>query len=523
MTMGALGAAAVLPAPLLELVGIHKSFGGAQALRGADLQVQAGEILGLCGENGAGKSTLLKVLSGVYPAGSFRGEIRIGGQPVRFAGTRAAQAAGIAIVHQELMLVPQLSVADNLFLGREPGRFGLIDQATTLQRARALLVRFGCGDIDVEAPAGSLGIGLQQIVEIVRALSFEARILVLDEPTAALTADESERLMTWLRGLRAAGTTCVYVSHRLDEVFALCDRVTVLRDGLTAGTVAVAGTDPQRVVALMVGREIHGGGPAASPVPGAAAQPVLDVRELLVHTETGAVAVGPVSLSVEAGEVVAVCGAMGAGRTALLSALFGAARGRVQGEVRLDGQAARLDTPQRAARAGLCLVPEDRKGAGLVLSMSALDNLNLPGLDLGPVLIDELSAESGARQRVAEIGLRGAPDEPVQTLSGGNQQKVALGKWLSRQPRVLLLDEPTRGVDIGAREEIYVLIEALCRRGTAVLMASSDLGEVLRLSHRVLVLRRGRLQGSLDNRGGGVTQADIVALSTGAGDGTGER
>lgn len=268
--------------PALEMIAIEKSFGGVRALQGAALEAASGEILGLCGENGAGKSTILKVLSGVYPYGSYKGEVRVGGVEQRLRGTTDAQRAGIAMVHQELMLVPELSVAENLLLGREPTRFGLVDDATVEASARAMLQRFGFAEeIDAIAPVGELGIGLQQIVEIVRALSYEARVLVLDEPTAALTHREADRLMEWLRGLRAAGTTCVYVSHRMDEVFSLCDRVTVLRDGRTAGTRVTAETTPGEVIALMVGRTIDTRPPAKAPA-SSAARSALTVRDLKV-------------------------------------------------------------------------------------------------------------------------------------------------------------------------------------------------------------------------------------------------
>jgi D-xylose transport system ATP-binding protein len=522
----------------LELASIHKSFGGVQALRGADLEARAGEILGLCGENGAGKSTILKVLSGVHPFGSYTGTVRVHGEARQFRTTRDAEDAGIAIVHQELMLVPELSVAANLALGREPTRFGLLDDDAVEARAIELLAKFGvAGDVDPRAPVGTLGIGLQQVVEIVRALSHDASsarprarpgILVLDEPTAALTQQETERLMQWLRDLRAAGTTCIYVSHRMDEVFELCDRITVLRDGKTVGTVDAKTTPQGEVVAMMVGRAIEKG-QRAQAFDAANAKPALAIRALSVplpgaaRDEAGARthAVRDLSLEVRAGEVVAVCGAMGAGRTALLSTLFGAAERGYTGEVTVDGRAVTLGDPRDAIREGFALIPEDRKGRGLVLGMSVAQNLALPparskvarALEwLG--FVDDEEEQVVAGKRIDELHIRGAASAEVATLSGGNQQKVVLGKWLESPPRVLLLDEPTRGVDVGAREEIYGLLEELGRKGVAILLASSDLPEVLRLAHRVIVLRHGRFVAALDGRS--CTEEEIVALATGA-------
>ena len=527
--------------PALEMIAIEKSFGGVRALQGAGLQASRGEILGLCGENGAGKSTILKVLSGVYPYGSYKGEVRAFGVEQRLRGTTDAQKAGIAMVHQELMLVPELSVAENLLLGREPTRFGLIDDAALESTARAMLLRFGFADeIDATVPVGELGIGLQQIVEIVRALSFEGRVLVLDEPTAALTHREADRLMEWLRGLRAAGTACIYVSHRMDEVFALCDRITVLRDGRTAGTRVTAETTPAAVIALMVGRTIDARPPGPTPASAtSAAKPALSLRDLRVglpgsrrtrSQRRGAwpaagerLAVNGVSLTVREGEVVALAGAMGSGRTAVLSTLFGCALGPVAGEIRIGGEIAELDSPRAAIARGVALLPEDRKGRGLVLDMSVAQNLALPWLSSPDVmgawaragLVDEAAESTMAARRIAELRIRGEASALVSTLSGGNQQKVVLGKWLERPPRVLLLDEPTRGVDIGAREEIYGILAELTKRGVAVLLASSDLLEVLRLAHRILVLRHGRIVGELD--AASATEEAIVHLSTGAG------
>ncbi len=535
----------------LELVAIDKSFGGVHALAGADLAARPGEILGLCGENGAGKSTILKILSGVYPATSYGGRVQVRGEQRRFMTTRDAEEAGIAIVHQELMLVPELSVAANLALGRENvgktrfggllGLVGLVDDDAIEAHARTLLAKFGVErDIDPSAPVGVLGIGLQQVVEIVRALAQDAKILILDEPTAALTGKETDRLMEWLRGLRNAGTTCIYVSHRMDEIFTICDRITVLRDGKTVGTVDAKTTAADDVVAMMVGRTIGGKDARAIALAGdGSPTPVLELRDLSVRlpgiaieaTDGGgsaspedrvrAFAVEKVSLSIQPGEVVAVCGAMGSGRTALLSTVFGCAEHGYTGSIRIRGSEVMLTSPRDAIAEGVALVPEDRKGRGLVLGMSVGNNLTLPPLRsmlaralewIG--LVDDEQEELLAKKRIEELHVRGTAGVEVATLSGGNQQKVVIGKWLEMAPNLLLLDEPTRGVDVGAREEIYALLGALAKSGTAVLLASSDLPEVLRLAHRILVLRHGKVVAELD--GPTATQEMIVTIATGA-------
>ncbi|MCU1280761.1 MAG: ribose transport system, ATP-binding protein RbsA, partial [bacterium] len=443
---------------------------------------------------------LLKILAGVYAHGSFDGAILVDGAPRALRSTAEARAAGIAIVHQELMLVPEMTVAENLLLGREPRRFGFVDDAALEAHARALFARFGEDGIDVRAKVATLGIGVQQIVEIVRALQDDARLLVLDEPTAALTGDEAARLFDWLRALAARGTTCIYVSHRMDELFTLCHRITVLRDGKTVGTVETAQSSGPEVVRMMIGKE-----QAVSSQLSAVSSDAATILELRRLTVDGALT--DVSLKVRAGEVVALAGAMGSGRTALLSTLFGCANTRVSGEILVDGVAVALDSPRAAIAAGFALVPEDRKGRGLVLDLTVAENLALP-----LALADGDAAETIARARIGELRIRGRADSPASTLSGGNQQKVVLGKWLHRPPRLLLLDEPTRGVDVGAREEIYALVAALCARGVAVLMASSDLPEVQRLADRIVVLRKGRVVTELP---AGSSQDHIVAHSTG--------
>jgi ABC-type sugar transport system ATPase subunit len=384
-----------------------------------------------------------------------------------------------------------------------------------------MLDEFGLGELVAAGQrVGDLGIGLQQIVEILRALSRSSRVLVLDEPTAALTDQETERLFGWLRALRANKTTVIYVSHRLNEVFELCDRVTVMRDGRTAATLRTADTDAQAIANLMVGRELVARKRSNKAVE--AAPPVVQTRELTVAGRSGRDALHRISCEVRPGEIVALCGSMGSGRTALLSALFGCARTKVSGQILLAGAAVELESPQAAIQAGIALVPEDRKGSGLVLEMTLAENLTLPWLACADVfglrarlgLVDEPFEAILAQRRIASLQIRGEGSFAVSTLSGGNQQKVVLGKWLERPPKVLLLDEPTRGVDVGAREEIYDLLEGLAARGVAIMFASSDLNEVERLADRAIVLRDGRIVAELE--AASASQQTLVQLVTGA-------
>jgi ABC-type sugar transport system ATPase subunit len=526
------------PSPILQLVGVEKNFGGVRALRGANLEALPGEIMGVCGENGAGKSTLLKLLAGVHPFGTYEGDVLLGGARQRFAGPADARRAGIAVVHQELALVPELTVAQNLLLGCEPRRFGmrfgLIDETKLEAAAQEQVNRFGFGDrIDVTKQVGELGVGLKQMVELVRALKEDVPILVLDEPTAALTAREADlllRWLSWLRGRREKPTTCVYVSHRLDEIFRICDRITVLRDGRTAATFVTRETTPEEVVAAMVGRTVRAL-PRPRPrlcAPAPSARPVLAVSNMSVRRAgPGRVARRPfavegVSLSLAPGDVVALAGAMGSGRTALLSSLFGSARAGMTAQVAIDGVNVRLDSPRTAIDHGIAFVPEDRKGAGLVLGMTVAQNLAIPSLGSAERmgerarfgLVDPVAERQLAERRIEAHRIRGEASSPAGELSGGNQQKVVLGKWLETRPKVLLLDEPTRGVDVGAREEIYALLDGLAAEGVAILFASSDLAEVFRLAHRIIVLCDGRVVREIDSAA--TTQEEVVQLSTSA-------
>lgn len=487
---------------LLELKGIVKEFPGVRALDGVSFDLAAGEVHALCGENGAGKSTLIKVLCGYYPHGSYSGEILLDGQPARFRDLGDGERAGIALIAQELALVPELSVAENLMLGREPVRHGLIRWDVVRAEARRALARVGL-DIDPDTPVKALGIGQQQMVEIAKALGKDARILVLDEPTAALTESDAQRLLAFLRELRGRGVSSIYISHRLGEVFEIADRITVLRDGRSIASHPRSALDTDKVVALMVGREVKNLYPRPAHRPGEVA---LAVRGWCVDdpANPGRRVVQDVTFEVRAGEVLGIAGLMGAGRTALVSSLFGAARSHVQGRLAVAGrESAPFTTPAEAIAAGLALVSEDRKRYGLVLEAGIGENLTLVTLRRFARGLLRL-LDHGTRTREAQAQFEAlrikAPGMAtlVGQLSGGNQQKVVLGKWLLAGPRVLFLDEPTRGIDVGARAEIYELIGRLAERGLAVVLVSSDLPELLGLSHRVLVLNQGLASASLD-------------------------
>ena len=502
--------------PLLEAAGIVKRFGPVTALRGVSFDLRAGEIHALCGENGAGKSTLIKTLSGIHAHGSYEGELRLEGEPLRLRHTADAERAGIGVIYQELALVPALSVAENIFLGNEPRRGPFIDWHALWTRARALLQRFAV-DIDPLATVGDLGVGRQQLVEIVKALSKDSRVLILDEPTAALSESEVEKLLEILQDLRGRGVTCVYISHKLDEVFAVSDRITVLRDGASVTTLDTAATDKAEVIRLMVGREIDDLFPRVAPANySSQAEPTLAVENLSVRRPGGGVALRGISFQVRPGEVLGLGGLMGAGRTELLMHLFGAWGRRVEGQVRLGGQPLDLPTPDAAIAAGMVLVSEDRKRYGLVLDQSINFNLSLSSLRAvaGGGLLDAGSEALRNGQvfrdlRVKALGL----ETVVGTLSGGNQQKVVIGKALLTKPKIIFLDEPTRGIDVGAKLEIYQLINQLTDQGLAVLLVSSELPELMGMSDRVLMLHDGAVGGEFVR--GTATAAQLLSAAMG--------
>jgi D-xylose transport system ATP-binding protein len=502
-------------APFLELLELTKDFPGVRALDGVSLQLGRGEILGLCGENGAGKSTLIKVLSGIYPAGTYGGQIVLEGAPVRFASLREAEDHGIAVIAQELALVPHLSVAENLFLGRERVRHGLVDWKRTRDEAKIALSRVGL-EVDPDTEVHELGVGQQQMVEIAKALAKSSEILILDEPTAALTEADAHRLLAFLRELRAHGVSCIYISHRLEEVFEIADRVTVLRDGRSVLTAPTTEVDRDRVIAAMVGREVKDLYPQ---VHQSAGPRLLSVQGWSVADPSNPdrFVVKDVSFDLHQGEVLGIAGLMGAGRTALVSSLFGAGRSPVTGRLNVVGRIgeAPFRDPAEAMAAGLALVSEDRKRYGLVLDASIRENMTLPTLSrfVRHLLLDHPARDRDSRQQFDALRVR-APGllTRVGALSGGNQQKVVLGKWLMGRPRILFLDEPTRGIDVGAKAEIYELIAQLARQGLGLVLVSSELPELLGLAHRVVVLNQGRQTAVLDRSS--ATPEAVMAAAT---------
>lgn len=479
-------------APVLVAEGVRKRYGGVHALRGARLALRPGEVHGLCGENGSGKSTLLKVISGQVDADD--GRVVLEGVETRFGDASEALAAGIATVSQERAVVPDLSVAENIFLGPRKARsWRGIDWRATRRRAREALDRLDC-DVELDVPVGRLRPDLQQLVEIARALSTDARVLILDEPTSSLADDEVESLFAAVRLLKGSGVATVFVSHRLEEVFRLVDRVTVLRDGEVVGEGPIGEFDEPRLVHLMIGRELEE--LEVDHRRHEVEDAVLRVRDLGVPGR-----VQGVSFDVGPGEVVGLAGLVGAGRSDLLGALFGL-EPEATGRIEIDGAPVRVRDPVQALRAGIGFVPADRKGLGLVLDMSLLEN----------VLMAQTSRRlrfarprRGAEQPVVDAAVRdfrivaASTADPVSQLSGGNQQKVVLAKWFGTEPRVLVLDEPTRGVDVGAKAEIYRLLEAAKARGLAILVSSSETPELQRLCDRILVMFRGAIVARLTN------------------------
>jgi ribose transport system ATP-binding protein len=501
-------------APILEARGLTRSFPGVRALRGVNLTLGRGEVLAVIGENGAGKSTLMKILAGVQSPDA--GEIRIDGQPAHLGSVPAALRHGIALIHQELNLADNLDVGANIFLGREPRRLGFIDHARIREEARRCLDRVGL-DLDPATPVHQLPIGRQQMVEIAKALSVQARVLIMDEPTSSLTGHEAAALFRVIRELSRDGVSIIYISHRLGEVRELAHRVVVLRDGENAGELRDTAITHAAMVRLMVGRDVsqfyqRSHGAAAAPPPGAApAPPALAVRGL----RTAAHPAHPLDFEVRAGEVVGIAGLVGAGRTEVLQSLFGVVPA-AGGELFVQGQPRTIRSPRDAIRSGLALVPEDRKQQGLLLGMAVRENLSLASLerDQRHGFLSRRHERDLSARLIRQLGVKTPDDrQVVQFLSGGNQQKVVLGKWLALEPRVLLLDEPTRGVDVGAKAEIYAILDDLARRGVAVLFVSSEMEEVLGLSDRALVMHEGRLAGEL--RRNQLSEEAVMHLATG--------
>lgn len=496
---------AALPStpPLLTMRGICKSFPGVAALAGVDLDLAAGEVLALLGENGAGKSTLIKVLGGAHQPDS--GSIAIHGQDPLIVTPADSQRAGIAIIYQEFNLVPSLSARENIFLGRPRTQWGLIQRRSEHRLARELFARMGV-EIDPEVPCRNLSIAQQQVVEIAKALAQDARIIVMDEPSATLTLQEVQRLFEVVRQLKAQGIGIIYISHRLEEIFEIADRVTVLRDGQHVGTEPMSRVSRQRLIEMLVGRTLHEEFPRRRTQPG-------EVR-LVVSNLRRAGAVRDVSFAVRRGEVLAITGLVGAGRTETARLIFGADR-RDGGSVQLDGRTLDIRSPRDAIRAGIGLLTEDRKSQGLILAHSVRHNFGLPNL----ARWSRWSWIDGRRERDELAGFLQTLQvkiphdlQLVRNLSGGNQQKIVLAKWLARRCDVLIFDEPTRGIDVGAKFEIYTLINELAAAGKCLIMISSELPEVLGMADRILVMHAGSITGELPNAAE-ATQEQIMQLA----------
>lgn len=499
----------------LEMRNITKQFPGVKALNDVTFSVKKGEVHALCGENGAGKSTLMKVLSGLYPYGSYEGQILINGEERRFAKIKDAEEAGIAIIYQELALVKDLSIGENLFLGKEPAVFGIINWERVFKESERWLREVGLDDVNPEQLIGELGIGKQQQIEIAKALSKKANILILDEPTAALTEQEVDILLQILQEFKKRGVTCIYISHKLNEVFAVADTVTVLRDGQSVGTYKISDINEDKVISLMVGRELKERFPRMEANPG---DVVLRVKDYTVMNpeRQGKKVIDNLSFEVRKGEILGIAGLMGAGRTELVMSLFGSYSGQSYGTVEMEGKPVKLKNTQQAIKAGLALVSEDRKKYGLVLGMDVKSNVSLASL--GAVsssgILRHNEEIAAGNQYLRSLRIKANSVETiVGTLSGGNQQKVVLGKWLMTAPKLLILDEPTRGIDVGAKFEIYTIMNDLIRQGVSIIMVSSELPELLGMSHRIIVIAEGRQTGEFMAEE--ATQELIMTAATG--------
>jgi len=497
---------------LLEMRGIGKSFPGVRALDRVNLTVEAGEIHAICGENGAGKSTLMKVLSGVYPAGSYEGEIRYDGAVLENRTIRDSEAKGIIIIHQELALVPLLSIAENLFIGNEIARKGVINWPLAFQKTEALLRKVGLA----EAPGtqvGKLGVGKQQLIEIAKALAKDVRLLILDEPTAALQENDSQKLLDLMLELKAQGVTQIIISHKLNEISRVADRITVIRDGSTVSTIDRAEISEDRIIRDMVGRDMAHRYPDRVPNPG---EVLLEVEGWNVwHPEQkDRQIIHNAAFHVKRGEIVGIAGLMGTGRTELAMSLFGRSYGRgAKGRVKMQGREVDVSSVEKAIAAGISYVTEDRKALGLILEEPILRNIslaNLAGIALRGVLDKRREARVAEDYRRALAIRTPGVQQKVLNLSGGNQQKVVLSKWLFTDPQVLILDEPTRGIDVGAKYEIYTIMNDLAAQGRGVVMISSEMPELLGMCDRIYVMNEGRIVGELSRAE--ATQERIMAM-----------
>ncbi len=507
-----------MPDHILEFCGVTKEFPGVLALNNVSFKVRRGTILGIIGPNGAGKSTLMKVLAGIYPLGTYSGDVKFNGQKLNFSGDSIRQAIdmGIAIVHQELALVPQVTVGENIYLSKEPAVKGIINWNKLFSDTKNLLKKYNL-DIPFSAIAGDLSVGKQQMVEIARALAENAQVLILDEPTSALTDAEVDTLMEILENLRDQGKTCIYISHKLEEVFRISDETTVFRDGTVVGTVKTDDVDNEKIIAMMVGRKMTERFPPSTRTPG---NVVLDVRNWSVDSteHAGRKAVDDVSFSLRKGEILGIAGLMGSGRSELVLSIFGEYGRKQTGTIILEGKPVKIKSAKEAMSNGISLVPEDRKRLGLVVDQSILKNISLPNLDsFSSFFSINKNLEIRECEAMAkELAIKTPTlHSLVSSLSGGNQQKVIIAKWLMSNPKILILDEPTRGIDVGAKYEIYKLMNTLTSEGISILMVSSELPEILGMSDRILVMHEGKLGGTLNRED--ANQEKIMSLAAGVG------
>lgn len=489
----------------IEMTGINKSFGANQVLKDAAFTLKDGEVHALMGENGAGKSTLMKILTGVYTKDS--GTVKVDGKEVNFKSPQEAEKAGIVFIYQELNVLFDLTVEENLFMGKEiTKKFGICDKKAMHAKAQEVMDKMGV-QIPIEAVMSDLSVGQQQMVEICKALMVDAKVIIMDEPTAALTERETESLFRVMRALQKKGVSIVYISHRMEEIFVLCDRITILRDGSYIGTEHVNDIDMDGIVKMMIGREIGERYPKRDVKIG---EEVLRVegltKEKVFHD---------VSFDVRAGEVLGVAGLMGAGRTEIMQAIFGSIS-KNRGQIYIDGKQVTIKNPRQAIAAGIGFITEDRKTEGLLLEKSIAENIeiaNLKSVSKHGVL-SKKKQEELVHQGIDEFKIKCfGPWHECNNLSGGNQQKVVLAKWIATNPKILILDEPTRGVDIGAKKEIYNVINKMAAQGVAVIMVSSELPEVLGMSDRIMVVREGEVRGILDGKD--ADQEKIMTLATG--------
>jgi len=500
---------------ILEMKNINKDFPGVRVLNDVSLRVRQGEIHAICGENGAGKSTLIKILSGIYPAGTFEGEIILDGEPKSFRNIKDSEKAGISTIYQELTLVKYMTVAENIFLGNEPLKYGMfLDWNRIYSETQKGLDKVGL-KLDPYTKVLNLGIGNQQLVEIAKALTKNANVLILDEPTSALTEGESEHLLQILKQLKNNGVTCIYISHKLEEVFAIADTITILRDGQTIHSDRTENLTEDKVISLMVGRDLSQRFPKKKHELG---EVILEVKDFTLHDYEmrDKKVVDNVCFQARRGEILGIAGLMGAGRTELAQGIFGVHKGKRAGEVFLNGEQVSINNPHEAINKGIVYLSEDRKRYGLVLGMDIKENIVLPNLDaiskMGVINNDQKVLEATKYVKDLKIKTR-TLEQPVSSLSGGNQQKVVIAKWLMAKPKVLILDEPTRGIDVGAKYDIYNLMNELVDQGICIIMISSELPEIMGMCDRILVLSAGKLAGEFTDEN--ATQENIMHCATG--------